>query len=66
MGDKIFEEEYKQIRVPVSCIPDGAELMECYRTANELIVCGQPTDESHNCDEMGCSSINHVLYRFKI
>jgi hypothetical protein len=69
MGDNPFpNEEYEWIRVPKSCIPKDAELMECYRTTNEIIVCGQPAydDESHNCDEMGCSSINHVLYRFKI
>lgn len=56
------------ITVPKSMIPKGAELMECYRTEKEIVVCGQPTytDESHNCDEMGCTSLNHVLYRFRI
>ena len=33
---------------------------------NEIMIIGQPEDsddESHNCDQMGCSSIEHVLYR---
>lgn len=40
-------------------------LRECYETETEIIVLGYPgDDESHNCDEMGCSSVSHVLYRF--
>lgn len=69
MRDNPFEgKAYEYIKVPKSMIPEGAELMECYRTQREIIVCGQPAyrDKSHNCDEMGCSSINHVLYRFRI
>ena len=31
----------------------------------EIVVCGQPEDdyESHNCDEMGCATLSHVLLR---
>jgi len=56
------------IHVPDEFIPEGAELVECYKTNTEIIVCGYPNpdDESHNCDEMGCGSLNHVLYRFVI
>ena len=48
-------------------LPADAVLRECYETDTEIVVCGVPreNDKSHNCDEMGCSSINHVLYRFK-
>jgi len=47
-------------------IPDGATLMECYETETEIIVCSDPLDEQdHNCDQMGCSSISHVRYRFR-
>jgi hypothetical protein len=48
-------------------IPVGAILRECYETDTEIVVCGEPkeNDVSHNCDEMGCSSVNHVLYRFR-
>ena len=29
-----------------------------------IIITGMPSeDEFHNCDEMGCSSLEHVLYR---
>ena len=47
--------------------PTGAIRRECYETATEIIVLGQPEseDESHNCDAMGCSTLNHVLYRFR-
>jgi hypothetical protein len=35
---------------------------------NEIVVCGIPDedDESHNCDEMGCSSVSHVIARHKL
>lgn len=48
-------------------IPDGAQFRECYETEKEIIVLGLPEqdDENHNCDEMGCSTGSHVLYRFK-
>ncbi|MCQ4925000.1 hypothetical protein NE686_18005 [Tissierella carlieri] len=29
----------------------------------EIVVTGIPNDEGHNCDAMGCNSINHVIYR---
>jgi hypothetical protein len=40
---------------------------ECVETETEIIVLGQPDtdDEEHNCDCMGCSSVSHVLYRFR-
>lgn len=48
-------------------MPKGAILRECYETETEIVVCGTPdhNDESHDCDEMGCSSTSHVLYRFR-
>ena len=63
-----MREEYEIIKVPKDMIPDGAELMECYRTSHQIIVCGEPeeNDETHNCDYMGCTTLNHVLYRFNI
>jgi len=32
---------------------------------NRLIVLGEPysEDETHNCDEMGCGSLDHVIVR---
>lgn len=32
---------------------------------DEIVVTGEPDedDESHNCDEMGCSSVSHVIFR---
>ena len=49
--------------IPKYMIPEGAKLVECYETATEIIVCGEPLKQDHNCDQMGCSSINHVRYR---
>jgi hypothetical protein len=56
-------------------IPEGSELVEAYETEKEIIVCGQPEDEpeehddswyetAHNCDQMGCGTWSHVIYRF--
>jgi hypothetical protein len=38
------------------------------KEGNEIVVVGQPDedDESHNCDFMGCSSVEHVIYRAKV
>ncbi|MGF9908238.1 hypothetical protein [Brevibacillus porteri] len=35
---------------------------------NEIVVCGIPDEdnESHNCDEMGCSYVSHVIARYKL
>ena len=55
-------------------IPEGGILRECYETETEVIVLGWPrdsvlgepgVDSDHNCDQMGCSTVSHVLYRFK-
>jgi hypothetical protein len=39
-----------------------------YIGKGEMIITGYPDEdnESHNCDEMGCSSVSHVLYRQNI
>ena len=36
-----------------------------YISGNEIIITGAPddNDEGHNCDEMGCSSLEHILLR---
>ena len=56
------------VDVPLWFIPRGAQFRECYETADEIVVCGEPppaeNDDSHNCDEMGCTTLSHVLYRF--
>lgn len=53
----------ESIVIPQFMVPKGAALIECYETPTEIIVCGEPTDPDHNCDQMGCSTINHVRYR---
>ena len=55
------------LSIPLYTIPKGAQFRECYETQREIIVCGWPEmdDESHDCDAMGCSTLNHVLYRFR-
>jgi len=60
----LFEEEYQEIKIPKSMIPAGAMLSECYVTEKEVIVCGDPDDKCHNCDQMGCSTLSHVIHRF--
>lgn len=60
------KDDVQRIEIPNYLIPKNAKLVECYETEKEIIVIGEPNDddENHNCDFMGCSSINHVLYRF--
>lgn len=41
---------------------------EVFTDGNEIIICGNPSDgpddeSAHNCDEMGCSTISHVVIR---
>lgn len=50
--------------IPFYSIPNGAIFREAFETEDEVIVIGEPQDEYHNCDEMGCSTLSHVLYRF--
>lgn len=66
MRIEIWEGKSCRLSVPCHCIPTGATLRECYETATQIIVCGYPLpdDEKHDCDQMGCSSVSHVLYRF--
>lgn len=49
-------------------IPKEGELVEAYLTERECIVVGFPdeNDEEHNCDEMGCGTFSHVIYRFPL
>lgn len=44
----------------------GAE--NVFISQHEIVVTGEPDeeDENHNCDEMGCSSISHVIFRANI
>ena len=37
-------------------------------TKGEIVITGMPheDDEDHNCDFMGCSSVSHVIFRYKI
>ena len=64
----VGQDTYQEIKIPERMIPKGSELVECYMTDKEIIVIGMPNsdDESHNCDEMGCGSLSHVIYRFDI
>lgn len=45
----------------------GLEIDGVYVKDNQLVIFGSPEENSdHNCDAMGCSSINHVLVRCSI
>jgi transcription elongation factor Elf1 len=53
--------------------------VDVYDTGREIIICGNPdemlingekqddcSDEHpHNCDEMGCTTVSHVIFRFQ-
>lgn len=53
---------------PKLFVPTGARLVEAWEFDGELIVTGCPScdDDSHNCDEMGCTSVSHVILRAPI
>lgn len=58
--------ETVKVEIRKDLIPDGAKLVECYLAEKQVIVCGDPNDDSHNCDLMGCSTLNHVIHRFDL
>jgi len=56
-----------KIEIPDEFIPEIAELIEAYKTPKEIIVIGEPDwVEDHNCDEMGCGTLSHVIFRLKL
>ena len=44
----------------------NCDIEEALITDEGLILIGTPDDEdeNHNCDVAGCSSLNHVVYRY--
>ncbi len=46
-------------------IPTGCRPIEVYENEKEFVVLfgKEPLPESHNCDEMGCSTVSHVRLR---
>lgn len=60
-----------QPQAPASLPPDAAgerqeptheRIQHVYTRAGRAVVCGIP-DDSHNCDQMACSSVEHILAR---
>ena len=48
-------------------LPAGCNALDAYTDGTHVIFCGLPSgDENHNCDEMGCGSLDHVLYRIPL
>lgn len=48
-------------------IPAFAKPLDAYESATEFIILfgKEPLPETHNCDEMGCSTVSHVRLRIK-
>lgn len=54
--------------------PEGYRLIQAFANdAGDVVVLGDPEEEgtvaedvAHNCDAMGCSSVEHVIARFKL
>lgn len=53
------------------CIPKGFLPVTAFTDGEEIIFLGDPLDEEddpegllHNCDDLGCTSVSHVLARF--
>lgn len=53
-------------------VPEGWRPIVAYTNDREVIICGTPPDLEHdvpedawhNCDEMGCGTLDHVIARF--
>jgi hypothetical protein len=50
---------------------DETQGFRAYVKGNDVVVCGVPADtddeeSAHNCDQMGCGSMDHVLFRFQL
>lgn len=58
------------VGLKASGVPRGYRQVEGYISEQdgEVVILGQvdSSDESHNCDAMGCSSVSHVLYRLPL
>lgn len=62
-----MNEKTQKIEIPTRFIPEGAKLIEAYKTKDEIIVVGETEWVSeHDCDQMGCETFAHVIYRFPI
>lgn len=61
------DDVYRAIDRYLTRIPDGWDLLTAYTDGKEVIVmddaCLVDDDENHNCDFMGCGSLDHVLCR---
>ena len=57
-------------KAEISSSPKGYEELKnvhgVYISNTEIVICGIPESEEHNCDEMGCSSVWHVIFRAPI
>lgn len=52
-------------RVPEGWL--GLDVEGVYVKGNQLVVLGEPNEQiEHNCDAMGCGSLDHVLFRCTI
>lgn len=52
-------------RVPEGWL--GLDVEGVYVKGNQLVVLGEPNEQiEHNCDAMGCGSLDHVLLRCTI
>lgn len=46
---------------------DQLDAHDVFVKEDEIVIIGQPKeDDEHNCDYMGCSSVQHVIYRAKV
>jgi len=55
-------------------MPKGFTPIRGYTNGEEIVLCGVPDappdgaeeTSAHNCDEMGCGSIDHVILRIRL
>lgn len=78
-GEAVSEPEIVEVRSDpklVDRVPAGYRRLVCdvYESETEVVILADPPEptgneeadyEAHNCDALGCSSIEHVRYRFR-
>lgn len=59
---------YRMLCANLERVPEGYELLTAYTNGAEIVVMDDldQIEEDHDCDQMGCGSLDHVLCRVKL
>ena len=73
MPDTNKENTFPAIEPAIQRVPKGhhkVSVYEVFTNGCQLVILGEPPDGDdecqHNCDEMGCGTFDHVLFRINL